>query len=96
MRKYLLITGIFLACFLIAAPASAQESAGQKTAPPLDMDGLKNELSLVRGKAKAEGAWPREIRYTFKVYDFKTDSFQQEAKTFVIKKKPHGYAPMGL
>jgi iron complex transport system substrate-binding protein len=52
------------------------------------MDGLKTELSLVRGKVKAEGSWPREIRYTFKVYDFKTDSFQQEAKTFVIKKKP--------
>jgi iron complex transport system substrate-binding protein len=52
------------------------------------MDGLKTELSLVRGKVKAEDSWPREIRYTFKVYDFKTDSFQQEAKTFVIKKKP--------
>jgi iron complex transport system substrate-binding protein len=49
---------------------------------------LKTELSLVRGTTKAEGAWPREIRYTFKVYDFKTDSFQQEAKTFAIKKKP--------
>ena len=52
------------------------------------MNRLKNELSLVRGTAKAEGSWPREIRYTFKVYDFKTDTFQQEAKTVTIKKKP--------
>jgi iron complex transport system substrate-binding protein len=52
------------------------------------MNSLRNELSLVRGTAKAEGAWPREIRYTFKVYDFKTDTFQQEARTVIIKKKP--------
>ena len=49
---------------------------------------LKNELSFVRGKAKAQGPWPREVHYNYKIYDFKTDTFQQEAKTFVIKKKP--------
>ena len=85
MRKYLIIAGCYLVYCLIAPTASA--GAG-KTVPPLDMERLKNELSFVRGKAKAEGAWPREIRYTFKAYDFKTDAFQQEAKTFLIKKKP--------
>lgn len=49
---------------------------------------LKKDLSFVRGASRAEGPWPREIRYSFKVYDFKTDSFRQEAKTFVLKKKP--------
>jgi iron complex transport system substrate-binding protein len=88
MRYYSLITQIFLAFLFIAVTAYAQENIGQKTVPPLDIDRLKNELSLIRGKTKAEGTWPREIRYTFKVYDFKTDSFQQEAKTFSIKKKP--------
>ena len=39
-------------------------------------------------RQRLRAPWPREIRYTFKVYDFKTDAFQQEAKTFVIKKKP--------
>jgi iron complex transport system substrate-binding protein len=88
MRNYLIITGCFLACYLIAAVASSEAGNYQKTVPPLDMERFKNELSFVRGKAKAEGPWPREIRYTFRVYDFKTDTFRQEAKTFVIKKKP--------
>ena len=88
MHKYLIITGTLLVCCIIATSASTEEGAGQKTVPPLDLDRLKNELSLVRGKTKDDGAWPREIRYTLKVYDFKTDAFQQEAKTFSIKKKP--------
>ena len=88
MLRFVIITLIYLICCLIPAAAYTGELTEQKTVPPLDMDGLKNELSLVRGTTKAEGVWSREIRYTFKVYDFKTDSFQQEAKTFVIKKKP--------
>lgn len=88
MRKYIIITGIYLACCLISTAASSAAGIEQKAFPPLDIERLKNELSFVRGKAKAEGPWPREIRYTFKVYDFKTDAFREEAKTFVIKKKP--------
>ncbi len=88
MRKYLIIAGIFLVYCLSAAAASSEAGSGQKTVPPLDMEKLKTELSFVRGKKKAEGAWPRKIHYTFKVYDFKTDAFQQEAKSFVMKKKP--------
>ncbi len=88
MRKYLIITLINLACCLIAVPAFSTAGNNQRTVPPLDIEKLKNELSYVRGKVKAEGPWPREIRYNFKVYDFKTDTFRQEAKTFVIKKKP--------
>jgi iron complex transport system substrate-binding protein len=93
MRKHLIITVIYLVCSLIACTAASEAGNAQKTVPPLDMNRLKNELSLVRGKTKTEGPWPREIRYTFKVYDFKTDSFRQEAKTFVIKKKPMRIIP---
>jgi iron complex transport system substrate-binding protein len=52
------------------------------------MDRLNNELSFVRGKGTASGPWPREIRYTLKTYDFKTDAFRQETRTYVMKKKP--------
>jgi iron complex transport system substrate-binding protein len=52
------------------------------------MERLRNDLSFVRGTAKAAGPWPRQVRYIFKTYDFRTDTFRQEAKTFVIKKKP--------
>jgi iron complex transport system substrate-binding protein len=88
MRKILTITFFYLACLLIAETASPAAGNDQKAATPIDLDSLKNELSLVRGKAKSEGRWPREIRYTFKTYDFKTDAFRQEAKTFAVKKKP--------
>jgi len=88
MRKYLILIGFYLAYCLIAGTASAEAGNDKKAVPPLDMDRLRNELSFVRGKAKAVGTWPRELRYTFRVYDFKTDAFRQEVKTFVIKKKP--------
>jgi len=88
MRKYLIIIGCYLAYCLIAATPSAEAGNDQKTVPPLDMERLKSELSFVRGKAKAQGPWPREIRYTFKAYDYKSDAFRQEAKTLFIKKKP--------
>ena len=88
MRKYLIIIGCYLAYCLIAATPSAEASNDQRTVPPLDTERLKNELSFVRGKARAPAPWPREIRYTFKSYDFKTDAFRQEAKSFVVRKKP--------
>lgn len=88
MRNYLLITNISLWFCLIFGTASATAGSAQKMVSPLDLERLKSDLSFVRGTIKAEGTWPRHVRYTFKTYDFKTDTFRQEAKTFVIKKKP--------
>jgi len=88
MRKYIIITVCYIAYCLVAATPPSAAGRVQKTVAPLDMERLKNELSFVRGKAKAEGPWPREIRYTFKAYDYKSDAFRQEAKTLFIKKKP--------
>jgi iron complex transport system substrate-binding protein len=59
-----------------------------KVVPPLDMERLRSELSFVRGKTSSKAPWPREIRYNFKLYDFKSDQFRQAAKTFLMKKKP--------
>jgi len=89
----LLFTACCVAFSLIAGAASSAASNDQKTAPPLEMERLKNELSFVRGKPKVEGPWPREIRYTLKTFDFKTDTFQQQAKTLVLKKKPMRIIP---
>jgi iron complex transport system substrate-binding protein len=77
------------ACCLIAFTASSEAGNGQKSAvPPLDIDRLRNELSFVRGKTQSEGPWPRQVRYTFKTYDFKSDTFRQQQRTFAVKKKP--------
>jgi iron complex transport system substrate-binding protein len=78
---------------VLAAAAHARESTKNVFSPPLDMEQLKNELSLVRGKAKAAGTWPRKIRYSFTVYDFRTDTFKEEKKTFVINKQPMRIIP---
>jgi len=88
MRLQRILSGIFAACWLIAWGATSSAAGSQGAVPPLDMERLKSDLSLVRGKAKAKAPWPREIRYAFKVYDFKTDAFRQESKTFVLQKKP--------
>lgn len=93
MRNYLLITNISLWFCLIYGTASAMAGSAQKMVPPLDLERLKSDLSFVRGTKKAEGAWPRHVRYTFKTYDFRTDTFRQEAKTFVMKKKPMRIIP---
>lgn len=88
MRNYLLITNISLWFCLIFGTASATAGSAQKMVPPLDLERLKNDLSFVRGTKKTEGTWPRHVRYVFKTYDFRTNTFRQEAKTFALKKKP--------
>lgn len=88
MRLHRILLEIIAACWLIAWSVPTYAGSSRGTVPPLDLDQLRNELSFVRGTAKAKAPWPRQIRYTFKVYDFKTDVFQQETKTFVMKKKP--------
>jgi iron complex transport system substrate-binding protein len=88
MRTYRIIISLLLGCCFIVAVVPSVAENQRTVVPPLDLEKLKNELGFVRGKAEAEGTWPRKIRYTFKVYDFKTDSFRQEEKTVVIKNKP--------
>ena len=86
-KKLLLISGLIVFLFL-AKTAYSQPSAQNKTITPLDQDGLKKELSFVRGCKTTTDVWPRVVKYDFKIYDFKTDSFTQKEKTIEIKKKP--------
>jgi iron complex transport system substrate-binding protein len=82
-----LVTGLLLCCLL---PAAGSAQSGDS--PPLPMDELKKTLSLVRGKPQA-GSWPRTVRYTFRVYDFKADAFHQEEKTFTLARQPARIIP---
>ena len=88
IRSCRIIITLLAFCCLVACSPSSGVNHDQKAVPPLDMDRLSNELSHVRGKAQAEGAWPRKIRYSFDVHDLKTDTFRQETKNFEIQKKP--------
>jgi iron complex transport system substrate-binding protein len=88
MRKYHIIISLYLLGCLVAGTAFAAAGSAEKIVPPLDMKRLRNDLSFVRGTPKAESPCPRQVRYSFKTYDFRTETFRQEVKTFVIKKKP--------
>lgn len=88
-----ILSGILRAFILIACTASSYAGSHQEAAPPLDMEGLRKDLSIARGETKTKATWPREIRYAFKVYDFKTDTFRQEARNFTLKKKPQRIIP---
>jgi iron complex transport system substrate-binding protein len=87
MKKKILISGLIL-FLLLAKIAYSKPSDQNKTVTPLDQYGLKRALSFVRGCETTRDVWPRVVKYNFKIYDFKTDSFSQEEKTIEIKKKP--------
>jgi iron complex transport system substrate-binding protein len=88
IRHYIAALGAVLAILLLPAAGWSQSAAPVAGAPPLSLDELKKELSLVRGSAQPEGSWPRDITYTFKIYDFKTNAFHQEEKSFHVTHRP--------
>ena len=85
LLRFLSGLSLFLA---LSCSAKSQNNEQATTRPPLDMDGLKQALSFVKGCERAPGVWPRVVKYNLKVYDFKTDTFTQEEKNLKIKKKP--------
>ena len=64
---------------------------------PLDMDGLKTELTMVRGmvrgKEKSDRVWPVKVTYEHETYDFRNNVFHREMKTVEIEKKPSRIIP---
>lgn len=93
MRHHLSVTICALAFCLINATAFSDAAGSQGAVPPLDMNRLRSDLSLVRGKPKATAMWPRQIRYAFDVYDFKTDRFRRETRIFHVLRKPMRIIP---
>jgi iron complex transport system substrate-binding protein len=74
-----------------AALVYGEESRAFTT--PLDMESLKQSLSLVRAPEPSKGAWPRKLSYSMEIFDFKTDSFQQNTRSFELKKMPQRIIP---
>jgi iron complex transport system substrate-binding protein len=93
-RLYVVLFNIIAAGVIVvgvAAPVHGGKDYAHIT--PLDMESLKQSLSLVRAPAPSKGSWPRELKYTMDVFDFKTDSFQQGARTIKLKKMPQRIIP---
>ncbi|MCX5898594.1 MAG: hypothetical protein NTY29_10420, partial [Proteobacteria bacterium] len=87
MRKAVIIS-LALGYLLLPAAGHSQSMKQPDGSPPLPADDLKKALSLARGTAQVGYRWPRTIPYTFKVYDFQTNTFLQEEKSFRIAKQP--------
>jgi len=66
---------------------------GRLHASPLDLEALKQELSLARGDAPDTEGWPRTVTYDCKVYDYRSGRFREEEKTFTVEKKPMRILP---
>ena len=72
-------------------PARVLENS--KPRSPLDPENLKAQLSYVRDKGESGNGWPRTLEYLHRVYNFSTDSFQEEDRVFTIRKKPERIIP---
>jgi len=79
---------------LIAAcrPQESRDNNGTLSPAPLEMSSLKEALSYARGVVQDNG-WPRTIKYSYEMYDFKTDTFSLDDKTFNMKHKPLRIVP---
>ena len=78
-------------CTLLSVTAQGDEDVLPPT--PLDMEQLKASLSHARGKATEEDRWPKTIQYIDKQYDFRTDTFKEESKTYQVLNRPSRLIP---
>jgi iron complex transport system substrate-binding protein len=72
----------------IPYPLAAQGTEDALPPAPLDTEQLKATLSYARGTSKEDERWPRTVHYIDKQYDFRTETFREEAKTYQGKKRP--------
>ncbi len=91
MRRIGVLVGIILLAAACNKPAR-ERSEGMVT-PPLDMAALKKALSCARGGTSVERGWPRTIDYMYRTYDFRTDTFREEKRSFTIQQRPVRIVP---
>ena len=77
----------------VACDEPVPERSAALPTPPLNMEALKKALSYARGETPAEQGWPRTIDYTYRIHDFRTDTFQEEKRVFEIKQRPVRIVP---
>jgi len=77
----------------VACDKRVPERSAGLTTPPMNMEELKKALSYARGESPEEQGWPRTINYTYRIHDFRTDTFQEEKRAFEIKQRPIRIVP---
>ena len=86
-----LVLGMML--LAVACDKPVPERSTVLPTPPLNMEALKKALSYARGETPAEQGWPRTINYTYRIHDFRTDTFQEEKRVFEIEQRPVRIVP---
>lgn len=91
MKKRVLVAFLGLAACITAFLGLWEPAAwaqGQRCSYPIDPDALKERLSFARGDAREVEPWPRLIRYTKREFDFRTATFKEQTRSFLIRQKP--------
>ncbi len=86
-----LVMGIIL--LAVACDKPVRERSAALPPPPLNTEALKKALSHARGETPAEQGWPRKISYTYRIHDFRTDTFHEEERAFELKQRPLRIVP---
>ena len=86
-----LVGGMIL--LAVACDEPVPERSAAPPTPPLNMEALKKALSYARGETPNAQGWPRTIHYTYRIHDFRTDTFQEEERAFEIKQRPVRIVP---
>jgi iron complex transport system substrate-binding protein len=91
MKTKVLVALLALAACTAALHALSEPAAwaqGLRLSCPIDPDALKERLSFARGEAQEVEPWPRLIRYTGREFDFRTATFKEQTRSFLVRRKP--------
>jgi iron complex transport system substrate-binding protein len=95
MNAKILLLAFIAMVILLCVPCTLVAQSGEEALPrtPLDMEQLKAALSYVRGTSKVEEHWPKTIQYIDRQYDFRSDTFSEHPKTYLVQGKPSRIIP---
>lgn len=100
MKKISFLIGL---CIFIMYPSYSQTQNKENVLPrtPLNMQDLQEALSYARpvlsdieGEERPpDNGWPRTISYDYEIYDYSSNTFSRETRTFEMHKKPMRIIP---
>ena len=93
MKRGSVLPALVMVLLVVACDKPVRERSAELTTPPMNMAALKKALSYARGVTTVKRGWPRTIDYTYRVYDFRSDTFREEKRTFKLKQRPVRIVP---
>ncbi|MCD6430205.1 MAG: ABC transporter substrate-binding protein [Deltaproteobacteria bacterium] len=88
MMKITTLTTIFILLTLSLVATLEAGVEWEMPATPLPMEQLFEGLSYVRCDSRVEGEWPRQISFSHRVYNYRSEIFNVETKTVNLASAP--------